>query len=95
VNDAAQPLLTRDLAAHAAGVSGSAVAMWASRGWTDPCTGEHHVLEVADRDWRKRPLYRYADVMAAERATRRRGRRRGTQHWVSLDRNSAGLSVAS
>jgi hypothetical protein len=89
VND--QPLLTRDLAAHAAGVSGSTVAMWASRGWTDPVTGEHHTLEVAGRDWRKRPLYRFADVMTAEKATRRRGRKRGRIDWTLLDVNSAGI----
>lgn len=94
MSDTPQPLLTRDLAAHAAGVSGSTVAMWASRGWADPTTGEHLVLKVAGRDWRKRPLYRYADVMAAERATRRRGRRRGTQAWAALDHNSSGLPVA-
>ena len=94
VDDARQPLLTRDLAAHAAGVSGSTIARWASRGWNDPATGKRHVLEVADRDWRKRPLYRYADVMAAEKATRRRGRRRDSQAWTFLDHNSAGSPVA-
>lgn len=95
MSDARRPLLTRDLAAHAAGVSGSTVAMWASRGWTDPASGERRILEVAGRDWRNRPLYHYADVMAAERATRRRGRRRGSQAWALLDRNSSGLPVAS
>lgn len=91
MSDRPEPLLTRDLAAHAANVSGSTVAMWASRGWKDPATGEHHKLEAASRDWRGRPLYRYADVMAAERATRRRGRRRD---WAALNLNSVGLRHA-
>ena len=86
-------LLRKDVAAHAAGVSVSTVAMWASRGWTDPDTGQLHNLQVADRDWRGRPLYRYADVMAAEKATRRRGRRRGAA-WAVLDVNSAGMPAA-
>lgn len=88
-----QPRLTRDLAAHAAGVKVSTVAMWASRGWVDPNTQERRVLEVAGRDWRGRPLFRYADVMAAEQATRRRGRQRdkAKEFWASLDINSAGL----
>lgn len=94
MDGARQPLLTRDLAAHAAGVSGSTVAMWASRGWHDPATGEHRLLEVAERNWRNRPLYRYSDVMAAEQATRRRGRRRDTQNWLALDQNSAGMRHA-
>ena len=88
-------LIHTDLAAHAAGVSESTIGMWAARGWIDPSTGERRKLEVADRDWRNRPLYRYADVMAAEQATRRRGRRRGTRDWASLDVNSAGLPAAS
>jgi hypothetical protein len=95
VDDKPQPLLPRDLAAHAAGVKGSTVAMWASRGWSDPDDGERRTLEVAGRDWRGRPLYRYADVMAAEQATRRRGRKRDRQHWTALDVNSAGFPLAS
>lgn len=86
--------LTRDLAAYAAGVKTSAVAMWVSRGWVDPTTGERRKLEVAARDWRGRPLFRYADVMAAEQATRRRGRKRDTQHWTELDMNSGGMQHA-
>jgi hypothetical protein len=85
------PLLHRDLAAYAAGVKPSTVAMWASRGWVDPDSGERRRLEPAGRDWRGRPLYAYADVMAAERGTRRRGRRRDPRHWDDLDTNSSGM----
>lgn len=95
MNDRREPLLTRDLAAHAANVSGSTVAMWASRGWTDPSSGERRILEVDSRDWRGRPLYRYADVMAAEKATRRRGRKRDKAKWAALDINSAGMLQAT
>jgi hypothetical protein len=87
------PTLTRDLAAHAAGVKPDTVTMWASRGYVCPQTGERRWLAVAERDWRGRPLYAYADVMAAERATRRRGRRRDGQ-WVALDVNSSGMRRA-
>ncbi len=87
-------LLHRDLAAHAVNVSGSTVAMWASRGWKDPATGGHRKLEVADRDWRGRPLYRYADVLAAEQATRRRGRRRDSAKWAALDVDPGGFPLA-
>jgi hypothetical protein len=88
-------LLYTDLAAHAAGVSLSTIGMWVSRGWKDPGSGEQRRLEPAGRDWRGRPLYRYTDVMAAEQATRRRGRKRDRQHWVALDVNSAGFPLAS
>ncbi len=84
-------LMHRDLAAHAAKVTPSTVAMWASRGWKDPATGERRKLEVADRDWRGRPLYRYLDVMRAEQQTRRRGRQRDTAKWAELDVNSSGM----
>lgn len=86
--------LPRDVAAHAAGVSPETVKKWASRGWVDPDTGERRTLPVAGRDWRGHPLYRYTDVMAAERATRRRGRKRGQQHWAAMNINSAGMSPA-
>lgn len=96
VDDAStEPRLTRDLAAHAAGVTASTVAMWASRGWVDPITGERRKLEVAARDWRGRPLFRYADVMAAEQATRRRGRQRDKDKWRALNINSSGMAHAS
>ena len=91
----ADALLTRDLAAHAAQVKPSSVAMWASRGWVDPGTGERRKLEPADRDWRGRPLYRYGDVMAAESATRRRGRSRTGPSWTALDVNSSGMGYAN
>lgn len=92
MSDAPAGLLTRDLAALAAGVKPSAVAMWASRGWVDPATGERRKLEPASRDWRGRPLYRYGDVMAAEQATRRRGRQRDKVKWQALNVNSSGMA---
>ncbi len=85
-------LIDRDTAAFAAKVTPSAVAMWVSRGWTDPRTGERRKLEAKGRDWQGRHLYRYGDVMAAEQATRRRGRRRD---WSTLDANSSGMAHAS
>lgn len=89
--DPADALITRDLAAHAAGVKPSAVNMWTSRGWIDPATGERHKLEVVKKDWRGRCLYRYGDVMAAEKATRRRGRKRD---WSALNANTSGMAHA-
>lgn len=87
-------LITRDVAAFAAGVKTSAVTMWTSRGWVDPVTGERRKLAIADRDWRGRALFRYCDVMAAEQATRRRGRKRDAQHWTDLNDNSSGMAHA-
>lgn len=87
-------LLTRDVAAHAAGVKLSAITMWTSRGWVDPVTRERRKLEIVKRDWRGRALFRHADVMAAEQATRRRGRKRDKDKWRALDVNSAGMAHA-
>lgn len=87
--------LTRDLAAHAAGVQPTAIAMWVSRGWIDRTTGQRRHLEVAARDWRGRPLFRYADVMAAEEGTRGRGRARVKRtDWTALNANSSGMQHA-
>ncbi len=90
----ADRLLHRDVAAHAASVSPTTISIWASRGWVDPSTGERRVLEVAERDWRGRPLYRHADVLAAEQATRRRGRKRDSAKWLELDVNPGGFPLA-
>ena len=90
-----EPRLSRELAAHAAGVKVSTIAMWVSRGWADPATGERHTLEVAARDWRGRPLFRYADVMAAEKATRRRGRKRDRDKQQQFDPDSSAMAYAS
>lgn len=95
MTDPARALITRDVAAHAAGVKTSAITMWTSRGWKDPATGEHHTLAIAGRDWRGRALFRYADVMAAEQATRRRGRQRDKAKWSTLNGNSSGMAHAS
>ena len=95
VNDHTRdPRLTRDLAAHAAGVKPDTVKKWTTRGWVDPATGQRRFLEVAARDWRGHPLYRYADVMAAEQATRRRGRQRDKAKWDALNVNSNGMARA-
>jgi hypothetical protein len=66
--------------------------MWVSRGWVDPETGERRKLETRGSNWQGRHLYRYGDVMTAERATRRKGRRRDRS---ALDLNSAGMTHAS
>ena len=84
-------LIDRDTAAHAAKVSRSTIAMWVSRGWKDPATGQRRHLDTAGHDWAGRHLYRYRDVLAAEQATRRTGRRRD---WNALDHNTA-MAVAS
>ena len=80
-----EALIDRDTAAYAAKVKPSAIGMWVSRGWKDPDTGERRKLERRGTDWQGRHLYRYGDVMAAERATRRRGRQRD---WSVLNLNS-------
>jgi hypothetical protein len=85
-------LIDRDTAAYAAKVKPSAVAMWVSRGWRDPTTGERRKLEASGRNWRGGHLYRYGDVMAAELATRRKGRPRD---WAALNANSSGMARAS
>ena len=43
--------------------------MWRCRGWLDT-DGQRHHLEVAERDRHGRPLYRWADLLHAERTTR-------------------------
>lgn len=62
--DAPDPLLTTAEAAHAARRSPAAVRKWAQR----------QLLQAADLDFRGRPLYRYSDVLAAERTARNRDR---------------------
>lgn len=88
-------LLTRDIAAHAAGVKPSSITMWTSRGWLDPVTGQRRKLDVVRHDWRGRALFRYTDVMLAEQATRRRGRKRDKAKWDALNVNSSGMAHAS
>lgn len=68
--------VSRQDAAHLAGVDPQVISMWAYAGWKDPGTGVRRRLEVVDRDWRKRPFYRFGDVMDAEKATRRSARGR-------------------
>jgi hypothetical protein len=59
----------RSVAADRLGVSPHTVSMWALRGWRDP-DGTHRRLSVVGRDRRQR-LYRWGDLLDAERATRR------------------------
>ncbi len=70
--------INRADAAHAARVDPNVITLWTRQGWKDPDTGQRRYLEVAARDWRGRPQYRYGDIMAAEAATRasKRGRPR-------------------
>lgn len=68
--------ISRRDAAHLARVDPHVISLWATQGWKDPDTGERRRLDVADRDWRGRPLYRYSDVVAAEAATRNSARGR-------------------
>lgn len=84
-------LIDRDTAAFAAKVKPSAVAMWVSRGWIDSATGERRKLASRGRNWQGCHLYRYGDVMDAERATRRTGRPRD---WTVLNINSSGMAHA-
>jgi hypothetical protein len=60
--------LPRALAALAVSVTPGTVSMWAQRGWYD-ADGNHHTLTVVGHDSRGR-LYRYGDLLAAERDTR-------------------------
>lgn len=74
-------LIDRDQAAELAHVTPDAISVWATRGYTEETTGEdgqktrvRRKLPVALYEGRK-PLYRPADVIRAERATRKRGGR--------------------
>lgn len=91
--------VSRQDAALAAHVDPQVVSMWAYAGWIDPTTGERRKLQVVARDWRKRPLYRYGDVLEAERATRNsakgRPRRARALPWADTDLNSNGISYAN
>jgi hypothetical protein len=55
-----QQLMTSADASYAAGVTVAAIRKWVQRGH----------LEVAARDYRGRPLFRWIDVVRAERSTR-------------------------
>ncbi|MFB6392617.1 hypothetical protein [Polymorphospora lycopeni] len=60
--------LTRELAAVAVAVPATTISMWALRGWTEP-DGTERRLTVVGKDERGRRLYRYGDLLDAERAT--------------------------
>lgn len=60
--------LPRALAALAVSATPGMVSMWARRGWYDR-DGQHHKLRVVGTDSRGR-LYRYGDLLDAERETR-------------------------
>jgi len=76
-------------AAQAARVGLHVISNWRNKGWTSP-DGTHRKLPVAGYDRAGRPLYRYVDVLDAERETRRSGkshRRHGPPQpdWDALD----------
>ena len=77
-------LITAIDAAHRFHTSIPVILMWRNRGWTD-ADGEHHHLEVATRDERGRPLYRWSDLLVAERGTRRSRERTGLPQRARLD----------
>ena len=60
--------LLRAQAAAAVGVTPHTVSMWALRGWTEP-DGTRRTLRVVGYR-RGARLYRYGDVLHAERVTR-------------------------
>lgn len=62
-------LLRASDAARALGCSLHVILMWRNRGWLDR-DGQRHHLEVAERDRCDRPLYRWDDLLQAERTTR-------------------------
>jgi hypothetical protein len=80
-------LLRASDAARAFGCSIQVIVMWRNRGWVDTDRQRHH-LEVADRDRCGRPLYRWTDLLHAERSTRQtreRGIRGGTIRHVRIE----------
>ena len=83
-------LLSTQSAAQAARVAEHVIRMWRTRGWIGS-DGERKKLPIAAYDCAGRPLHRYADVLNAERETRRSGksyRRVGPPQadWADLDR---------
>lgn len=60
------------------------ILMWRNRGWTD-ADGDKHRLKVARRDDRGRPLYRWSDLLAAERGARQSRKRVGLPQRARLD----------
>lgn len=61
-------LLSARDAAHAFQTSIPVILMWRNRGWLDD--GEQLRLPVAGRSRTGRPLYRWGDLLVAERGTR-------------------------
>jgi hypothetical protein len=78
--------LPRSLAAAAVRVSPHVVSMWALRGWID-LDGTHRKLTVVGHDFKGQRLYRFGDVLEAERATRRN--RRSSRHPDRAERQAA------
>jgi hypothetical protein len=80
-------------AARAAKVSVNVISNWRNKGWTG-LDGVRKKLPIVDYDGHGRPLYRYTDVLNAERETRRSGkshRRIGPPQtdWDQLDRQAS------
>jgi len=64
--------LTRSQAVDKLGsdVTPAMVSMWVARGWLDPQGNRRHI-RIVGTDERGARLYRYADLLAAEKHTRR------------------------
>ncbi len=81
-------------AAQAAQVSVNVISNWRNKGWLDR-DGQRKYLPVAGRDYRGMPLYRYGDVLNAERETRRSGKSHRRcpppQDWAALNMQTASL----
>jgi len=77
-------LLTAREAAGRFHTSIAVVLMWRNRGWLDE-DGQVHTLAVADRDWRGRPLYRWGDLLDAERGSRQSRKRTGLPPRARLE----------
>lgn len=77
-------LLTAREAAGRFHTSIAVILMWRNRGWSDT-DGEQHKLAVAGKDGRGRPVYRWSDLLAAERGTRQSRKRTGLPQRAWLD----------
>lgn len=76
-------LLTAREAAGRFHTSIAVILMWRNRGWVEG--GERRTLAVADEDWRGRPLYRWGDLLDAERGTRQSRKRTGLPPRARLE----------
>lgn len=77
-DDPLAELVTATEAAIRLGIGVSAISNWATRGYMGEDGTRHH-LEKAGLNERHRPMYRFRDVILAERATRDRAGRQFAQ----------------